>query len=110
MFMKIYPIGEKGQSTLEYAILIVIVAAALISIQTYINRGLQGRMRQATDDIGDQYSAGKTTVFRNTYTNSVRTETFSAGAQTTTTNSEFTNETYNSEINDYIEDWHSDLD
>ncbi len=46
---------RKAQSTLEYAILIVIVIGALITIQTYIKRGIQGRLRQATDDIGDQW-------------------------------------------------------
>ena len=52
----------KGQSTLETAVLIMIVIGALLSIQVYIKRGVQGRLRSAADDIGDQYSAGNTNV------------------------------------------------
>lgn len=52
---------RRGQTTLEYAILIVIVIAALFTIQVYIKRGIQGRMKSATDDIGDQFSPGITT-------------------------------------------------
>jgi len=47
---------KRGQSTLEYAVLIVVIIGALLTIQTYIKRGVQGRMKQATDDIGDQFS------------------------------------------------------
>jgi uncharacterized protein (UPF0333 family) len=51
---------KRGQSTLEYAILILVIIAALISIQAYIKRGVQGRLKSATDDIGDQFSPGNT--------------------------------------------------
>lgn len=53
---------RKGQSTLEYAILIIIIIGALLSIQIYIKRGIQGRLKQAADDIGDQFSPGNTNV------------------------------------------------
>ena len=52
-------INRKGQSTLEYAILIIIIIAALVSLQTYIKRGVQGRLKQSTDDIGDGFSTAK---------------------------------------------------
>jgi uncharacterized protein (UPF0333 family) len=47
---------KAGQSTLEYVILVVIVIAALLSIQMYLKRGIQGRARSAADDIGEQYA------------------------------------------------------
>lgn len=97
--------NTRGQSTLEYAILIVIVAAALISIQTFVNRGLQGRMRQATDDIGDQYSGGNTETWQNSWTNSERTSSFKAGVDKTTTTRENTWEYTTSNIADYEETW-----
>ena len=34
---------KRGQSTLEYAVLIVIIIGALLTIQVYIKRGVQGR-------------------------------------------------------------------
>ena len=51
---------RKGQSTVEYAVLIIIIICALISIQAYIKRGVQGRLKSASDDIGDQFSPGNT--------------------------------------------------
>jgi len=47
---------KRGQSVLEYAILMVIIIAALLTLQTYIKRGIQGRLKSATDDIGSQYT------------------------------------------------------
>ncbi|MFC1708476.1 hypothetical protein ACFL2J_00250 [Candidatus Omnitrophota bacterium] len=48
-------IKHRGQSTLEYAILIVVVIMALIGIQAYLKRGIQGGMRGSADQIGDQF-------------------------------------------------------
>ena len=69
----------KGQSTLEYAILIIIIIGALLSIQVYIKRGLQGRLKSASDDIGDQFSVGNTNWTRITNTASFTNETFING-------------------------------
>ena len=70
---------EKGQSTLEYAILIIIIIGALLSIQVYIKRGIQGRLKSATDDIGDQFSPGNTNVVKTMTTSSESRDTFEAG-------------------------------
>lgn len=45
---------KKAQSHIEYAVLICIVVAALLTMHLYIKRGLQGNLRQ----LGDQYSGG----------------------------------------------------
>lgn len=73
---------KKGQSTLEYAILIIIIIGALLSIQVYIKRGIQGRLKSATDDIGDQFSPGNTNVTITTTTNSRTNDLFLAGVTT----------------------------
>jgi hypothetical protein len=70
---------KKGQSTLEYAILIIIIIGALLSIQVYIKRGVQGRLKQASDDIGDQFSVGNQNVEMVTTVSSKTNDTFSAG-------------------------------
>ena len=75
---------KKGQSTLEYAVLIIIVIGALLSIQVYIKRGVQGRLRQAADDIGDQYSAGNMNIRRVTTVVSNSTEVQNSGEFNTT--------------------------
>lgn len=69
----------KGQSTLEYAVLIIIVIGALLSIQVYIKRGIQGRLKSATDDIGDQFSPGNTNVRTVSRTQSNTAEGFAFG-------------------------------
>ena len=51
---------RKGQSLLEYTILMIIIVAAFMTMQVYIKRGFQGRWKQASDDLGDQYD---TTAF-----------------------------------------------
>ncbi len=89
----------KGQSTLEYAVLIVIVIGALLSIQVYIKRGIQGRLKTATDDIGDQYSPGNTNVKIVSRTISNTQDTFVSGVTNTTLLAdEVTSMTRNQEI------------
>ncbi len=48
--------GLIAQSTLEYAVLIACVVSALIAMQIYIKRGMQGRLRQSGDSLGEQYA------------------------------------------------------
>jgi hypothetical protein len=89
----------RGQSTLEYAILIVIIIGALLSIQVYIKRGLQGRLKSATDDIGDQFSPGNTNVLMTVNTFSQSRDTFVAGVTSSNLlKDETTNEFGNSAI------------
>lgn len=46
---------QKGQSVLEYCVLIIIVIGVFIAMQVYIKRGFQGRWKDTVDDFGDQY-------------------------------------------------------
>ncbi len=69
----------KGQSTLEYAVLIIIIIGALLSIQAYIKRGVQGRLKQATDDVGEQFSVGNQNYLRNVHSKSTTRDTFMNG-------------------------------
>lgn len=79
MFKYLNKKRKKGQSTLEYAILIIIIIGALLSIQVYIKRGVQGRLKSATDDIGDQFSPGNTNVVMTMRTSSKSSDTFLNG-------------------------------
>lgn len=45
----------RGQSTIEYTLLIVGVIGALLAMQIYFKRGVQGRLRENVEDIGKQY-------------------------------------------------------
>jgi hypothetical protein len=46
---------SSGQSTVEYAVLIVIIIGVFLAMQQYVKRGFQGRLHSAADDLGDQY-------------------------------------------------------
>ena len=43
--------NKRAQTTAEYAILIALVVAAVVGMQTYVKRGLQARYK----DVGDDY-------------------------------------------------------
>lgn len=45
----------KGQTAIELTLLLVLVIAAFLAIQNYVKRGIQGRWKDAVDDLGDQY-------------------------------------------------------
>ena len=98
---------KKGQSTLEYAVLIIIIIGALLSIQVYIKRGVQGRLKSATDDIGDQFSPGNMNVETSTTTSSNTTQRFQAGVSSTIMNTpERTDTSTNAQIfNQFQEFW-----
>lgn len=84
MFKYLNKRRKKGQSTLEYAILIIIIIGALLSIQVYIKRGIQGRLKGATDDIGDQFSVGNTNETRTMKVDSRTRDTFLLGVTNST--------------------------
>lgn len=44
-----FKLMRKGQSTAEYAIVIGLVIAAAVAMQVYVKRGLQGKIKDATD-------------------------------------------------------------
>lgn len=98
-------LNKRGQSTLEYGVVIAIIVAGLIAMQAYIKRGVQGRLKQASDDIGEQFSPGYST---GTYTtqssvnsteNIVPTNVGGIWVSTPTTNS---NQTQNRDVTESV--------
>lgn len=51
---------KKAQSFLEYSVIIACVAAAYLGLEIYLKRSLQGRLREASDQIGGQYAPKQT--------------------------------------------------
>ncbi|MEK7308302.1 MAG: hypothetical protein AAB089_04455 [Nitrospirota bacterium] len=82
---------SKGQSTLEYVILIGLVVSALVTIGVYMKRGIQGRLRTSTDEIGEQYSAKHTTGKYKVVTKMEQLENMAAGSRGRTTTNILTN-------------------
>lgn len=69
-----------GQGTLEYAIIIVVVVAALLAMQWYIKGGYQGKLKQASDEMGEQYSPTHVSSTYTTSTTSTQQENISGGS------------------------------
>jgi len=44
---------KSGQSIVEYAILLVVVASAIVAMYTYINRAVQGRLKQIDSEVSE---------------------------------------------------------
>ena len=72
---------KRGQSALEYALVITVAILALIAVNVYMKRGIQGRLKSSTDEIGRQFEANRfETSWRSTGTGlSNTTETRAVG-------------------------------
>lgn len=68
-------LNRKGQNALEYVLLVTSVVVAFLAIQHYLNRGLQGRVREASDNIGSQFDAQATSTNYTTTRSSTVQET-----------------------------------
>ncbi len=91
---------KRGQSTLEFTVLIIIIIGALLSIQVYIKRAVQGSLKSAADDVSQQqYSPGNTNYVMTTSTHS---ESLQKQVNGTTTSNLIGNQTTNQTVNMYI--------
>ena len=68
--------NRKGQNTAEYAIFIALIIGAALAIQTYVKRGIQGRMKDASDDFVKAASAASWSSLRQGTTGTVTAPTF----------------------------------
>ena len=55
---------RKGQSTLEYALIIAVVVAALLSVHAYLRRSITGRLRVTSGAISEQFDPEDFSVSR----------------------------------------------
>jgi uncharacterized protein (UPF0333 family) len=104
-------LNKKAQSTLEYAVVIAVVVAGLIAMQAYIKRGMQGKLKQASDDIGEQYSPGRTLEDTTVQSDITSQETVSVAGGLPTTNatsSQTQNRTHSSTVQDEKGEWWGD--
>lgn len=73
-------LNKRGQSTLEYSVIIAVVVAGLVAMQLYMKRGMQGKLKQSSDDIGEQFSPTQSTADSRRKTHTVSSEdTFPGG-------------------------------
>ena len=77
---------QRGQSTVEYAIVITVIIAALLAMQIYIKRGAMGKLKDATDQIGEQFSPMLATQNMNRHYNSDHNEILTTDGKLVTQN------------------------
>lgn len=54
---------QTGQTLIEFVVLFIVLIAAFLSMQKYIQRGVQGKWKETVDGMGKQYDpAGNITV------------------------------------------------
>ncbi len=76
-----------GQSTMEYAVLLALVAAAIVGMQIYVRRGIQGRIKNLANEISPEHYEAGTTISNSTTIQSGRTVSkYEDGATTASQN------------------------
>ena len=76
---------SQGQSTVEYALLIAFVVAALVAMQFFLRNAMQGRLKQSGEQIGEQWDANQGNYDKTVDSHSQRNEVTTADGVTTTT-------------------------
>lgn len=76
--------NKKGQSLLEYSLILGAIIVGILFMQLYVRRAIEGRLRGAADDIGEQYSATGTFNFVTNRTSNIEEVTDATGQVTTT--------------------------
>ena len=51
---------RRGQSSIEYATVAAVVAAALLGMAVYVKRAVSGKLREGANSIGEQYHPTQT--------------------------------------------------
>ncbi len=74
-------LNRKGQTLIEYTVIVIIIIGVMIAMRDYIKRGVQGRWKSATDDFGEQYDpqAVNSNIMYATQANSASTVTVEPG-------------------------------
>lgn len=69
----------RGQSMIEYVLLLGVVSVALIAMQVYMKRGIQGAVKVSADQLGPQQGQQVLINFQKQTSTSSATDTSTAG-------------------------------
>jgi len=47
--------NRRGQTIMEYTVIVIVVVGVMIAMKDYVKRGIQGRWKSAADQVGEQY-------------------------------------------------------
>lgn len=82
--------NKRAQNTAEYAILIGVVVAAAVAMQTYVKRGIQGQVKDKVDGLGTQYEPYYLSSNFNNTNNATDTENTALGGGVARTSNQAT--------------------
>lgn len=85
--------NRKGQAIIEYSLLIAAVVGALVAMQVYLRRGLQGGLNEQASRLGPGYSPNDSRRIVKSYSHNVINETSSIANDKINFESEAINET-----------------
>jgi cytoskeletal protein RodZ len=74
---------RKGQSIVEYTLMLCVILSAILIMQVYVKRAYQGRLKQESDNVGQQYSP-KHTSSSISNTGTVKTYSYTGGTDPVT--------------------------
>lgn len=63
--MKLY--RDKSQSIVEYAMILAVAVSAIVGMQVYVRRGLQGRLRDSSDFLVEKINKEAGSSYANQY-------------------------------------------
>ncbi|MEW6008359.1 MAG: Flp family type IVb pilin, partial [Candidatus Omnitrophota bacterium] len=75
---------RKGQSLVEYALILGAIIVAILFMQLYVSRAISGRLKAASDDIGDAYSPSATMNIKTNRSSKITEKVERSGKSTTT--------------------------
>lgn len=76
--------SKRGQSTLEYALIVAVIIAGLLMMQHYVKRGYSGKLKSAADDMGEQFDPAAYSANFTVRSLSQANQTVKAGTTTST--------------------------
>jgi Flp pilus assembly pilin Flp len=87
--------NRKGQTLLEYTVIFIVILGVMIAMKDYMKRGVQGRWKSASDDMGDQYDPRfiNSNIMYSTQSNSQSIVTVQNGEYGTAGSGEWTSRT-----------------
>lgn len=78
--------SSKAQSTIEYAVLVMVVLVVIASgLHLYAKRAIQGRLKATTDTVGEQFSPRYSNYTYTTTSHQYQQRTLEANGQSLTT-------------------------
>jgi len=77
--------NRRGQGTAEYAVLAAVVIGALLAMQIYMKQSAMGRLRDASDQLGERFDPTQHSSTLTRTSSGTRTEVTAATGGTTST-------------------------